>query len=180
MIREATLHKNFRARAQQATIFLRGHVDRKFPRSSHSISDISKTDKSNCCPHDILFHGATCGFKRLDAVNYALISGVGKTLLLFDHDDRQRFLEVAACKCINTILSNLTEPNILSKLRNWLSPSSSSQLFPHDRWPCDPPQVVPMESLQLASLHLEVISCSVHCHNMIPRKTKIFNGTDKK
>ena len=37
----------------------------------------------------------------------------------------------------------------------------------HDRWPCDHPQVLLVESLPLQhtleSLHLEVISCSVHC-----------------
>ena len=41
----------------------------------------SKTDKSNCCSHETLFHETTCGFKRLDAVHSALISGVGKHLL---------------------------------------------------------------------------------------------------
>ena len=41
----------------------------------------SKTDKSNCCSHETLFHATTCGFKRRDAVHYVLISGVGKHLL---------------------------------------------------------------------------------------------------
>ena len=41
----------------------------------------SKTDKSNCCSHETLFHETTCGFKRRDAVNYPLISGAGKHLL---------------------------------------------------------------------------------------------------
>ena len=39
----------------------------------------SKTDKSNCCSCETLFDAATCGFKRRDAVNYAKISGVGKS-----------------------------------------------------------------------------------------------------
>ena len=66
---------------------LRGHVDRKFPRSPDSICDIShveKTDKSNCCSHETLFHKVTCELKRLDAVNYALNSGVRKTIDLPD------------------------------------------------------------------------------------------------
>ena len=40
---------------------------------------------------------------------------------------------------------------------------SQSHLFPHDRWPCDHPPVVPLESLQLPHtlelVNLEVISC---------------------
>ena len=33
---------------------------------------------SNCCLHETLFGGTTCGFKRHGAVNYALSSRVGK------------------------------------------------------------------------------------------------------
>ena len=40
--------------------------------------------------------------------------------------------------------------------------------FQHDRWPCDHPQLGPVESLPLPHMHesphLGVISCSVHCH----------------
>ena len=39
----------------------------------------SPKGKSNCCSHETLFHEVMCGFKRRDAVNYASISGVGKT-----------------------------------------------------------------------------------------------------
>ena len=39
----------------------------------------SKTDKSNCCPHETRFSEATCGFRRRDVVNCALNSGVRKT-----------------------------------------------------------------------------------------------------
>ena len=40
---------------------------------------VQKTDKSNCCSHETLFHKATCEFKRRDALNDAVISDVGKT-----------------------------------------------------------------------------------------------------
>ena len=44
--------------------------------------------------------------------------------------------------------------------------SLPSQPFPHDRWPCDHPQVVLAESLPLLHMrespHLGVLSCSVH------------------
>ena len=126
----------------------------------------------------------------------------------------------AACKRTDTVFSNFTKPNFLSKLRQWLSPSSTrsphftclcvfanshfihdlrcktrkpteqrtvvcnthtcvifsgnsdvvsplSQPFKHDRWPCDHPQVVPVESLPLPHMResprLEVLSYSVHC-----------------
>ena len=59
---------------------LRGHISRKFPRSSHSISDISLVKKkSNCCSHETRFSEATCGFRRRDVVNNALYSGARKT-----------------------------------------------------------------------------------------------------
>ena len=60
-----------------------------------------------------------------------------------------------------------------------------AQPCPHDRWPCDPPQVVIVESLPLShmleSLHLELISCSVR-HRISKRfaKTKNFDETHKK
>ena len=38
----------------------------------------SKTDTSNCCSRETLFPEATCGFRRRDAVDFALHSGVGK------------------------------------------------------------------------------------------------------
>ena len=71
-MKEATLYRNFRARARQANVILR------IP-SVTSRWSCSKTDNSNCCSHETLFHEATCEFKRLDAVNYALNSGIGKT-----------------------------------------------------------------------------------------------------
>ena len=84
IIKEAILHRNFKARTRPANKLssnLRGHTNRKFP-SILSVTprwSCSQTDKSNCCSHDVLFREATCGFKRRSAVSYALHSGVRKT-----------------------------------------------------------------------------------------------------
>ena len=81
-VKEATLRGNFRARARRANFFettlSRSFQGVRIP-SVTSRWSCSKTDKSNCCSHETLFHLVTCKFKRLDAVNYALNSWVGKT-----------------------------------------------------------------------------------------------------
>ena len=65
----------------------------------------SKTDRSNCCSHETLFHEATCGFKRLDAVSYALNSGAGKTPSL--RPQAVWFL-LASSECCNFLLSRIS------------------------------------------------------------------------
>ena len=89
----------------------------------------SKTDKSNCCSHETRFSGATCGFRRRDAVNYALNSRVGKTphqrlqpvwfllafILLFMHQDLLERISILFirhnplgqfCLCVTFIRTN--------------------------------------------------------------------------
>ena len=60
----------------------------------------SKTDKSNCCSHETLFHDATCGFKRHDAVNYAFNSGVGKTKIYCDSTSHAQFAGMTTGQCL--------------------------------------------------------------------------------
>ena len=93
-IKEATLHRNFRARAcptNQVELFEATSTE-SFHRvripSVTSRRSCSQTDKSNCCSHETPFHEARCEFRCLDAVSYD--SGVRKHILERIRDDSSR------------------------------------------------------------------------------------------
>ena len=59
----------------------------------------STADESNACSHETLLHDATCGFKRRDAVNYALNSGVGQ------HTRQKMTLHSEQCRpCLKSLI----------------------------------------------------------------------------
>ena len=98
----------------------------------------SKSDKFNCCSHETLFHKVTCEFKRPDAVNNALNSGVGKT-----HPRLQAvWFQLASSECCNFLFSRISRscirvfwtnfqfcPFVTTLLTNFVHASGSSGQF---------------------------------------------------